>query len=72
MPDMGSGWAAHEKTDGQYILSRKPDYIQFFSSRGSAEPVFPSDKEIYRIPEFHRTYVLNEITLPSGAKLWAL
>jgi hypothetical protein len=27
MPDMGKGWAGHEKHDGQYILRRKPTYI---------------------------------------------
>lgn len=68
--NMGSGWAGHEKTDGEYILSRKPDYIQFFSGYGSVEPVFPSDKEIYKIPEFHKMYVLREITLPSGNRFW--
>ncbi len=70
MPRMGEGYAGHEKADGEYVLSRRPDYIQFFSSYGSVEPVFPSDKEIYRIPEFHKMYVLREITLPSGNRLW--
>ncbi|HEY3177126.1 MAG TPA: hypothetical protein VGK94_15340 [Candidatus Polarisedimenticolia bacterium] len=27
MPDMGKGWAGHEKHDGQYILGRKPTYL---------------------------------------------
>ncbi len=69
MPNMGSGWAGHEKADGQYVLSRKPDYIHFCSSLGSAEPKAPSDKEIYNIPEFHKRYVLKQITLPSGNRL---
>lgn len=70
MPDMGSGWAGHEKADGEYVLSRKPDYIHFCSSHGSAEPVAPSDQEIYKIPEFHRMYALKQVTLPSGNRLY--
>ena len=27
MPNMGQGWAGHEKRDGQYILSRRPTYL---------------------------------------------
>ena len=27
MPNMGNGWAGHEKHDGQYILSRKPRFL---------------------------------------------
>ncbi len=27
MPKMGSGWAGHEKHDGQYILNRRPTYL---------------------------------------------
>ena len=27
MPNVGKGWAGHEKRDGQYILSRKPTYL---------------------------------------------
>jgi hypothetical protein len=70
MPNMGSGWPGHEKADGPYVLSRKPDYIHFCSSLGSAEPVSPGDKEIYNIPEFHKMYFLKEVALPSGNRLW--
>jgi arabinofuranosyltransferase len=27
MPRLGTGWAGHEKSDGQYILKRKPTYL---------------------------------------------
>lgn len=66
---MGKGYAGHERTDGEYILSRRPDYVQFWSSLGSADPIFASDKEIYAIPEFHESYELGKFVLPSGREL---
>ena len=66
MPDMGARYAGHEKADGRYVLDRKPDYIQFWSSLGWETPVFRSDKELYALPEFHEEYELRKITLPSG------
>jgi hypothetical protein len=66
MPDMGARYAGHEKADGRYVLDRKPDYIQFWSSLGWETPVFRSDKELYALPEFHEEYELRRITLPSG------
>ncbi|MEE9555199.1 MAG: hypothetical protein V3W18_13000 [candidate division Zixibacteria bacterium] len=66
IPDMGSGWAGHEKGDGEYVLSLRPDLIQFGGCYGAKIPVFPSDIEIYAIPQFHEDYGLKEITMPSG------
>jgi hypothetical protein len=66
MPDMGARYAGHEKADGRYVLDRKPDYIQFWSSLGWEKQVFRSDKELYALPEFHEEYELRRITLPSG------
>ena len=54
--DMGSGAPGHEKGDGKYVLSRKPDLIQFFSSIGSLSPSFRSDHELWDLPEFHERY----------------
>jgi arabinofuranosyltransferase len=64
--NMGSRYAGHEKADGRYVLDRKPDYIQFWSSLGWETPVFRSDEEIYADPEFHEQYELRRTTLPSG------
>ena len=54
--NMGSGAPGHEKGDGKYVLSRKPDLIQFFSSVGSLYPSFRSDRELWELPEFHQRY----------------
>jgi hypothetical protein len=54
--DLGAGWVGHEKRDGAYVLSRRPDYVMFASSLGSIQPAFPSDRELYTDPLFHRLY----------------
>jgi arabinofuranosyltransferase len=66
---MGQGSPGHEKGDGQYILARRPDIIQFGSSLGSAEPFLLSDREIYAAPEFHRLYERRDFSLPCGKDL---
>jgi hypothetical protein len=66
---MGTRYAGHEKADGKYVLEKRPDYIQFWSSLGWEIPVFASDKQIFEIPEFHELYKLKTIVLPSGKKL---
>jgi len=70
MPNMGTGFPGHEKTDGAYILSQNPDIIQFGSSLGSIDPVLISDFEIDNLKEFQDKYILHEYTLPSGRKLY--
>jgi len=70
MARMGRGKAGHEKGDGAYVLSRRPDYIQFGSSRGRRNPSFVGDKEIYRHPDFKKFYQLRTFRMPSGATLY--
>lgn len=70
MPNMGKGFAGHEKTDGAYILSKNPDIIQFGSSLGSKEPVLISDVEISQLEEFTQNYKLNEYELMSERILY--
>ena len=43
MPNMGKGWAGHEKHDGQYILSRKPTYLLLGNIDVSDRPRDPSE-----------------------------
>jgi hypothetical protein len=67
--DMGSGFVGHEKGDGEYVLSRRPDIIIFGSAEGSETPAFRSDRELYEMPEFHRLYDYKVYRLPSGRAL---
>ena len=69
IPWIGKGPAGHEKGDGLYVLSRKPDYIQFGSSLGDSVPRFLSDQELWRLPEFHHDYEMKTHPLDSGKKL---
>jgi hypothetical protein len=66
LPNVGRGTPGHEKGDGKYVLSRKPDIIQFGSASGRAEPSFLGDKEVHASPEFRRDYVLRTYRLPDG------
>lgn len=64
--NMGAGQVGHEKGDGDYVLSRKPDYIQFASASGSAKPQFLGDREIFSSKEFKNNYKLKTFRLPNG------
>lgn len=66
---VGRGIAGHEKGDGEYVLSLKPDFIQFESSLGSRFPKFLSDQEIYNSSVFHKLYEFWSFDLNSGKKL---
>ena len=69
--DLGKGSPGHEKGDGVYVLSRRPDYIHLGSSLGSIRPDhgFVSDEEIFAQSLFHQLYQLKIIPLPSGRVL---
>ena len=64
--EMGHGRAGHEKGDGAYVLSRKPEYILLGNVAVLARPlseeemptklVQRSEEEIWASPEFHRDY----------------
>lgn len=66
---LGRGTIGHEKGDGRYVLSRKPDYIQFGSASGSDRASFLGDREIARSPEFRLDYVLKTYALPGGSQV---
>ena len=68
IPDQGRGYAGHEKFDGAYVLSRRPDYVQFGSALGSERPVFPSDLDLWQQPGFQSMYELRtyELELARG------
>lgn len=69
MPDFGRGASGHEKGDGKYVLSKRPDYIQFGTTYGWAEPEYIGDRQIFDDPEFGRLYELRKVELPSGHEL---
>jgi hypothetical protein len=68
IPDQGRGYPGHEKFDGAYVLSRRPDYVQFGSALGSERPVFPSDLDLWQQPGFEAMYELRtyELELARG------
>ncbi len=66
---MGMRGVGHEKGDGAYVLSRKPDYVQFGSASGSEKPVFRGDSEISNFPEFKRDYILRQYRIAGGHSL---
>jgi arabinofuranosyltransferase len=53
----------HGKGDGQYVLSRKPDYIIIGPTEGDTKPWFLGDKEILDNPDFHENYQLKEVSI---------
>jgi len=67
LKNMGKGSPGHEKGDGKYVFSRKPDLIHFGSASGNSKPVFLSDRELFALPEFKKEYVLRTYTLPNGS-----
>ena len=71
--DIGSGLPGHEKGDGNYVLAKQPEIIQFGSSLGTAKPKFPTDEELFDNPGFHQYYRLHSVTLTESGKrllLW--
>ena len=63
LDSMGKGAAGHEKGDGAYVWSRKPDYVMFPGYPISdAKPSTRGDLELFAIPEFRSTY--RSVRLP--------
>jgi hypothetical protein len=65
--DMGAGWAGHEKGDGDYVLSRGPDYVIFASAHGSKKPRFRGDHELFDSVDFQDAYDLHRYPLQTSA-----
>ena len=66
VPTLGTGHAGHEKGDGAYVLSRRPDIIQFGSATGKKDPSFLGDEEVFKSPQFRKDYVFRRYALPGG------
>jgi arabinofuranosyltransferase len=67
VPNMGKGSPGHEKGDGAYVLSRKPDIVQFGSAGGNSKPAFLGDQELFALPAFREQYVLRTYQIPGGS-----
>lgn len=69
------GYAGHEKHDGPYILSRRPDYLLLgnvdVTDRPRHEPMRPFTREldIFQSPVFQTAYVPVYLELPGGRYL---
>lgn len=55
MKNFGKGFVGHEKNDGIYVLSKKPDYFVFGFS-GNTNFIFPGDYVISRQDDFKNNY----------------
>ena len=72
----GLGRAGHEKGDGEYVLSREPDYILLGNVAVLPFPldektmgkklVLKSEHELWAVPEFHQRYELVCISLANS------
>lgn len=57
----------HEKGDGNYVLSRKPDIIILGPSHGSSDKAwFLSDNELLASPVFKKEYEKQEVKIPAS------
>ncbi|MEJ2035445.1 MAG: hypothetical protein P8X69_04845, partial [Maritimibacter sp.] len=60
----------HAKGDGAYILSRHPDMIILGKAEGNPRqaPLFLSDIEMIRLPEFAQCYEQRQVEIPYDAE----
>ncbi|MDH3700895.1 MAG: hypothetical protein OEU46_06245 [Alphaproteobacteria bacterium] len=59
-------WPGHNKGDGAYVLSRRPDYIILAAADGRdvSDPWFLSDIELVENPKFLQCYAQNKVFIP--------
>lgn len=83
-PDLGSGWAGHEKTDGSYVLDRAPDLLllgnvnlfplplhepRYFFPPYISDSVFSRERDILLDPRFEKLYHLTSLKIQEGMYL---
>jgi arabinofuranosyltransferase len=80
--DMGAGWAGHEKHDGPYVLSRRPEILLLGNVYVDAQPLVPPgqfpphtvpailarEEDIVSDPAFERDYEMRHLLVAPG--LW--
>ena len=84
MPDLGSGWAGHEKHDGQYILRQRPTYLLLGNIDVTAKPrdakqrpfipyenphIFAREQDIYTKGKLFERYRPRSVELAPGQYL---
>lgn len=67
--NIGTRPAGHEKANGQYVLSLKPDIILFGCCYGQEKPDFITDFQVYAFPDFGLNYQYISVRLSNGAIL---
>jgi arabinofuranosyltransferase len=78
--DLGSGQAGHEKGDGRYVLSRRPDIILLGNVLALREVPIPlsafrwpvmhrSERELARLPDLGRLYERDSMPIGGGLHL---
>jgi len=76
MPEMGRGWAGHEKHDGPYVLGRRSTFLLLGNINVTPQPaeggiqylnqnVFEREQDLLRQPEFRAQYRLQTVSLDS-------
>jgi arabinofuranosyltransferase len=79
---LGSGWAGHEKTDGGYVLSRRPDLLllgnvwvsdRYVAPTESFPPwtnrfIWARESDVARDPRFEREYARRSVRI--GPEAW--
>jgi hypothetical protein len=80
--DLGAGWAGHEKHDGPYVLSRRPEILLLGNVYVDARPTLPPgefpphripailarERDVVSDPAFARDYELRHLPVAPG--LW--
>jgi arabinofuranosyltransferase len=59
-----TGWAAHRRGWGEYVLRRRPRVILFYNTAGSREPFYLGDRELLALPGFRFYYRLRTLDIP--------
>ncbi len=78
-PELGSGWAGHEKHDGAYVLSRRPTILLLGNICVDTRPTLPPgmlppasaatlarEMDIFLSPAFQNGYEMRHLQLETG------
>lgn len=73
-PKTGKEWYAHDRGDGAYVLSRKPDLIIMGWPGGGVQDAFPGDAQLLADKSLHENYTLvnfeGEVPYTFRSQIW--